>query len=373
MDISQDPKNARRHSQRNKDAVRKSLTDLGAGRAVLADKEGVLIAGNTAFEQAQRLGLETEVVHTEGDKLLVVVRDDLAPDDPRRRALAIADNKTTDLSEFATDALKDLMTGMPDDLLIATGFDDDEIDALFKVPDAGGAGGGTDPGGAGEPTKDDPITERGRIYQLGRHLLMCGDGGDSDDVERLLSGDRAQFVFAAPPADFAAYDGLMSLLPEHLDGPFYIFFEPTMSLEFFGMFPTTLELLGSLVWMKPEPDPKGSGYRCCHEPFVYGVVKGRSPRAKGMSDEWSVWTIEETEDAKPVALIERALRNHEKGLVFDPFARTGATLIACERTRRMSRLMEADPHCCDAIVRRYCALKSLDPAEAFEKGVVVPT
>jgi DNA modification methylase len=58
---------------------------------------------------------------------------------------------------------------------------------------------------------------------------------------------------------------------------------------------------------------------------------------------------------KPVELIERALHNSSKtrDTVLDPFAGSGSTLIACERTGRQARLIELDPHYCDVVIQRY--------------------
>jgi len=58
---------------------------------------------------------------------------------------------------------------------------------------------------------------------------------------------------------------------------------------------------------------------------------------------------------KPPELIERCLRNSSRrsALVLDPFAGSGSTLVACERTGRAARLLELDPRYCDVIIRRF--------------------
>ena len=60
---------------------------------------------------------------------------------------------------------------------------------------------------------------------------------------------------------------------------------------------------------------------------------------------------------KPVALVERAIRNSSKtrDTVLDPFGGSGSTLIAGEKTGRQARLVELDPRYCDVIVRRWQA------------------
>lgn len=105
--IKIDPNNPRYHSDRNKELIQKSLEDNGAGRSILADASGVIIAGNGTYEQAQKLGMDIQVVKTDGTKLVVLQRDDLDTDDPRRKSLVIADNATTDTSEWDLEKLED--------------------------------------------------------------------------------------------------------------------------------------------------------------------------------------------------------------------------------------------------------------------------
>jgi PhoPQ-activated pathogenicity-related protein len=98
--IKLDKNNARKHSDRNKDLVNKSLNELGAGRSVLLDASDILIAGNATYEQAEKLGIPIRIIETDGTELIAVKRTDLEYDDPRRKALAIVDNSANDLSEF---------------------------------------------------------------------------------------------------------------------------------------------------------------------------------------------------------------------------------------------------------------------------------
>jgi DNA modification methylase len=61
---------------------------------------------------------------------------------------------------------------------------------------------------------------------------------------------------------------------------------------------------------------------------------------------------------KPVALVERAIRNSSKSrdIVLDPFGGSGTTMIACENTGRRARLIELDPKYVDVIVTRWQSL-----------------
>lgn len=106
MEIKFDKRNYRKHNDRNKDLIRKSLNECGAGRSIVIDNDGEIIAGNGIYEQAQELGIKTKIIETDGSELVVVKRTDLSTDDEKRKQLAIMDNSTSDSSEFDLELLK---------------------------------------------------------------------------------------------------------------------------------------------------------------------------------------------------------------------------------------------------------------------------
>lgn len=105
-EIKLDENNYRIHDDRNKQLINKSLKEYGAGRSVLLDKEGVIIAGNGTYEQAKELGIPVKVIETDGSELIAVKRTDLATEDVKRKGLAIMDNSTTDSSKFDVSKMK---------------------------------------------------------------------------------------------------------------------------------------------------------------------------------------------------------------------------------------------------------------------------
>jgi hypothetical protein len=98
--IKQDPNNAKMHGEGNKAQIYKSLKELGAGRSVVVDNEDYLIAGNGVFEQAKKLGIKIKTIESNGTELIVIKRTDLNYEDEKRRRLAIADNATSETSEW---------------------------------------------------------------------------------------------------------------------------------------------------------------------------------------------------------------------------------------------------------------------------------
>ena len=103
--IKLDSKNYRVHTDKNKMIINKSLKELGAGRSIVIDSENEIIAGNGVYEQAKKLGLKEKIIETDGTELIVVKRNDLKTSDEKRKKLAVADNSTSDLSDFDMELL----------------------------------------------------------------------------------------------------------------------------------------------------------------------------------------------------------------------------------------------------------------------------
>ena len=109
--LTPDKRNANKGNVRGQAAIETSLQKYGAGRSIVLDRDGNIIAGNHAVEASSSIGMEdVMVVQTNGDKLVAVQRMDLSIDDPKAKELAIADNRTTQLSlTWDGDVLNELM------------------------------------------------------------------------------------------------------------------------------------------------------------------------------------------------------------------------------------------------------------------------
>ena len=95
-DLAPDQQNANRGTQRGRGLLEKSLRQYGAGRSVLTDRGGNLIAGNKTVEIAAEIDLPIRVVQTDGKELVVVQRTDLELDSKEGRELALADNRVAE-------------------------------------------------------------------------------------------------------------------------------------------------------------------------------------------------------------------------------------------------------------------------------------
>lgn len=126
--LQPDPKNARRHTLRNKSLIRQSLEELGAFRSIAVDGDDIIRAGNGVYEQAKELGLKVRVIEAAPDELIAVKRSDLTGDKAERAALF--DNRTAETSEWDESVLALLASTEPD--VIDGIFDGGELADLLE-------------------------------------------------------------------------------------------------------------------------------------------------------------------------------------------------------------------------------------------------
>lgn len=130
--IRLDGRNVRVHDERSKQAIAQSLKELGAGRSILIDAENVVIGGNGVYQEAQELGLPIKVIESDGSELIAIKRTDLKTNDAKRKALAIADNRTNDLSFFDDEKVAELLAEC-EGLTLSSGFTGEEIEKLNQL------------------------------------------------------------------------------------------------------------------------------------------------------------------------------------------------------------------------------------------------
>lgn len=203
-DFTPDPSNANRGTERGRALLEQSLRQYGAGRSVLVDRNGRIIAGNKTLQTAGEIGLEDViVVQTDGKQIVAVQRMDLdLANDEAARMLAYADNRVgqIDLDFDPAQLLADMTAGLPlDDF-----WRQDELDALLaeimpkpEPPE--------DPGP--QPDRAEELaakwqTADGQIWQIGEHYAICGDCREPDTWSRLLSAagvDKVNGVFTSSP------------------------------------------------------------------------------------------------------------------------------------------------------------------------------
>ena len=180
-------KNAR-HNEKAVDKVVSSIQEFGFKNPIIVDQNNEIIAGHTRLLAARKLGI-TEVP--------TIKADDLTPE--QVKAFRIADNKTAEIAEWdyelLAQELEELKLENYD--LSLTGFDFSEAEQLLdSLKDEN------------EEVEDDDfeievpanlITQKGDVWLLGKHRLMCGDSTDKATVETLMNGNKANLIVTDPP------------------------------------------------------------------------------------------------------------------------------------------------------------------------------
>ena len=136
-DIKFDKRNYRKHNEKNKALIKKSLKECGTGRSILVDKEGEIIAGNGVYAEASKLKIPVKVIETDGSELIAIKRTDLSTNDDKRKQLAVMDNTTSDTSSFDMELLQEdfgaeILSDMGLDIDIDTGFEPDEYEKPYS-------------------------------------------------------------------------------------------------------------------------------------------------------------------------------------------------------------------------------------------------
>ena len=116
-----------------------------------------------------------------------------------------------------------------------------------------------------------------------------------------------------------------------------------------------------IIWSKHTFTLGNADYQRQFETILYGWREGVKHYWCGDRNQSDVWNVDKPQrndlhpTMKPVELVERSIRNSSRrdNLILDPFAGSGTTIIAAERTGRHARLMELDPGCVDVIVKRW--------------------
>ena len=196
-DLTPDSENANRGTERGRYALETSLRKYGAGRSILIDREGRIIAGNKTAETAADVGIDDVIiVQTDGRQLVAVQRTDLDLDSKEARELAYADNRVAelDLSFDPEQVLADLQAGVD----LAQFWRQDEMDALLgelTPPDWGDAFSGA-PQDDRAPFQQMTFTLHDtQAEQVKRAIAAAGKLGDfADSPNQNGNGNALAFI-----------------------------------------------------------------------------------------------------------------------------------------------------------------------------------
>jgi len=366
--------NARTHSPEQLVKLRSSLREFGFINPVIIDRDFNVIAGHGRIAAAKEEGIA---------EIPCVFADFLT--EAQKKAYILADNRMALDAGWDEELLRieiESLQGADFDVSI-TGFGEDEIADLFA-------------GDGEKDVKDDDFdlsaalekaafVERGDIWTVGRHRLMCGDATSAEDVASLMDGKKANLIVTDPPygVSFKSSGGLtiqndsmkgdefytflynsFSCMVEHLEsgGAAYVFHADTEGLNFRKAFVDAgFHLAGVCIWVKNSLVLGRSDYQWQHEPVLYGFLKNGKHPWYSDRKQTTIWNYDKPKrnknhpTSKPLDLLGYPICNssQEKAIVLDTFGGSGSTMMACEQTNRICCMMELDEKYASVILRRY--------------------
>lgn len=376
--------NARTHSQEQVNKLRSSLREFGFVNPVIIDADKNVIAGHGRLMAAKEEGI-TEVPCVLVDYLT----------EAQKKAYILADNRYAQDAGWDEELLRleiEALEGMDFDVSL-TGFNEDEISDLFAGADTSDTQ--DDDFDLSDALEKAAFVERGDVWVVGRHRLMCGDATSEEDVATLMDGKKANLIITDPPYNvaFECSDGLsikndkmenekfyefllssFKNMAVHLEkgGVAYVFHADTEGLNFRKAFiDAGFHLAGCCIWVKNSLVLGRSDYQWQHEPVLYGFLQnGKHYWSKNAGrSQTTIWNFDKPKKnknhptSKPLDLLAYPIGNssQENTIVIDTFGGSGSTLMTCEQTNRICYTMELDEKYASVILRRY--VEDTDDAE----------
>jgi DNA modification methylase len=378
-DLKSDHKNARRRTDRSSDLIKESLQRYGAARSIVIDEENRILAGNGTIDGAKAAGIRrVRIIESEGDEVIAVRRTGLTEE--QKVGLALADNRTSDLSEWD----QEMLHRLSEEHDLEPWFNQDDLDELLNVVEVDPVEGNTDPDAVPD-APEEPTTKPGDLWILGNHRLLCGDSTNPQHLQRLMDGKLADLWLTDPPynVDYEGGSGLKIQNDNMADGEFrqflcdvycsanqvlkpgavfYIWHADSEGYNFRGAAQDNgWKIRQCLIWLKSSLVMGRQDYQWKHEPCLYGWTEGAAHTWNSDRKQTTILEFDKPRKngqhptMKPVDLFQYQIDNSTKPnqLVLDSFGGSGTTVIACERIKRQARVMELDPVYCDVIVKRW--------------------
>ena len=366
--------NARTHNKEQILKLRSSLREFGFVNPVIIDREYNVLAGHGRIMAAKEEGI-AEVPCVYADHLT----------EAQKKAYILADNRMALDAGWDDELLSVEMQELQElgfDLSM-TGFDEKELTDLLGVD-------------AGSEAKEDDFdlsaalekaafVQRGDVWTVGRHKLMCGDATSAEDVSALMGDTKANLILTDPPygVSFKSASGLtiqndsmkneefytfllssFQRMAEHLEkgGSAYVFHADTEGLNFRKAFiDAGFHLAGCCIWVKDSLVLGRSDYQWQHEPVLYGFMQNGKHHWYSDRKQTTIWHFDKPKrnanhpTSKPLDLLGYPIGNstQENGVVMDTFGGSGSTLMACEQTNRICHTMELDEKYASVILRRF--------------------
>ena len=383
VDLVEHPRNPNKHGDKQIALLAKIIRNQGWRNPIVVSADsGFIVAGHGRLMAAKVLNVEQVPV-------------DYQPFDNEAEEYAhlIADNRIAELAEADKSELAKLVRELEDKIdLDLTGFDAPSIEELLATKEESQVD--------AEPKTDKAAelqvkwkTEKGQLWKLGEHRLLCGDSTNAKDVDRVLGDDKADIMVTDPPygvnydPSWRAEAGIT--LNENKLGkvqnddiadwtPAWQLFDGDVCYVYHagakaGTVQQSLEDSGfnirsQIIWSKDKMALSRGDYHWQHEPCWYGVRDGKKGNRTEDRTQTTVWQIAAREDSghghgtqKPVECMARPIRNHHCSTVYEPFSGSGTTIIACEQLDKKCRAIEIDPNYVAVALERYVDATGKEP------------
>jgi DNA modification methylase len=400
-DLTPDDKNFNKGSEFGNSLIEKSFRKFGAGRSILIDKNNRIIAGNKSVENAMAIGMEdVQIVESDGTKIIAVKRTDIDLDSEQGREMALADNASAK-ANIVFDA-EVIEAELGEAVCVEWGIElaKEEPEAEedeFDVPDGG--------------METDIVL--GDLFEIGEHRLLCGDSTDSDQLSKLMNGQKANLSFTSPPYN-AGKSEMLSGNTHTTDNKYNEYNDNQKQTDYLDLLIgfTNNALLFSdylicniqslagnkialieylneyknnfidvAIWDKGHGAPamaenvmtstweymffissKENASRAIPNANFRGTVPNIYRGAPNRNNEFS--NVHAA--TFPIDLPEWALQfTKEKNIVLDQFLGTGTTMVASHQLKRKCYGMELDPKYCQVIIDRMI---KLDPTLKIKRN-----
>jgi len=373
-EIKPNPKNPRIIKDDNYKKLIKSLQEFPemlSIREIIVDEGLIILGGNMRYKALKELGEKTALVKiisglTEDQKKQFIVKDNL-PYGEWDFELLQSDYELTDLDGW----------GLDTDFFPDKKAEEDN----YEMP---------------EEIKTD--IKLGDLFEIGEHRLLCGDSTDSDQVAKLMNGEKADMVFTDPPygVDYSGRGETTSVKIENdnlsledtekmilsaltnayifsKDGCTIFVWHADSKVGLRPLFEKSFIQSGwglhaTIIWSKKQASMGFTDYRSQHEPCLYGWKGTKKERVTDRT-QTTIWeggrdSNYQHPTQKPLFLCETAIKNHDPKLLIDLFLGSGSTMVAAHQLNRRCFGIEIDPQYCQVIIDR---MKALDPKIKIKK------
>lgn len=364
-DIKKDPSNPNVMTLEQSRGLEKSMLNFGRLKYIVVDQNNILIDGEhrlyvekangTQKIQVIQVNVKDEIERKMMRETLNKLHGEYDKQKESNELLAIFENNRLDeVAELLAQPkqnLENLISKYNPHIQFERAEDESKLPSLYDT---------------------ESFVKKGEVWKLGRHILMCGDSTNKDDLDKLMIGgeeERADIIFTDPPYGIDYEYNKFKDVSGHPYIQFCLKWFPLIKQYSDLLFITTGWKYRDFWYRQFPPDDemiwfdktKQSGGKSFHlrktepimiwgkvkEKFDWDIIEEQTDRGDGMRNFHTC--------PKPLDFMKLIIKKQtkENDIILDPFCGSGSTLMACEQTRRICYAMEIDEKYCSVIIKRW--------------------